>query len=219
MKQAIAIITSVMALGWHASAISYEAGSDGLTAPAGVSFTATGGNLALKTVAGVVGLGVSGGASGGEIDLGQSLTVSFTSAPQYVGALTLAFLYNGPEFGDRREIAAVNVGGTEYRLQAITATTATWTGFGGDSSVVNLRPASLGSAAVWRIQNPFGDMMVSSFDLYPLSSNPQGNESDFSLQAFRTKDGPRGVPDAGSTIALLGLTVGGLVGAKRRLRV
>ena len=93
---------------------------------------------------------------------------------------------------------------------------ATWTGFGGNASVVNLNPAiDPGGAGVWKITNPFGDLLVSGFDLYPISSNPRGNESDFSLKSFETTT--RRVPDAGSTLALLGLGFTGLIGLRRRI--
>jgi len=218
MKNVLAIITSFLALGWQASAISYDASINGLTPPSGVTFTPTGGSLQLKTVAGVVGLGVTGGASGGEIDIGQRLSVAFTD-PQYIGAISLAFLYDGPEFGDNFEIAAIKVGGIEYKLQATSATTATWTGFGGNSAVINLNPAvDPGGAGAWEITNPFGNILVSAFDLYPLSSNPTGNESDFSLRGFQTRVPEAGfpVPDGGSSVALLGLAISGLLGFRRR---
>jgi len=73
----------------------------------GVSFSAGGGNFDTKFVNGWGGLGVTGGASGSEIDLGQSITMSF--AAQVIADFSVAVPYNGPEFGDYREMAQVAV--------------------------------------------------------------------------------------------------------------
>ncbi len=74
----------------------------------GFTFTPSGGSLGLKTVAGVTGVGVTGGASGNEIDLGESVTMdlggSAFKAPKEIG---LSLLFDGPEFGDVQEIAVL----------------------------------------------------------------------------------------------------------------
>lgn len=78
----------------------------------GFSFTPNGGSLGTKSdnANTVTGLGVTGGASGNEIDLGESITMtrpdgeSPFKAPKEIG---LALLFDGPEFGDVQEIARI----------------------------------------------------------------------------------------------------------------
>jgi len=197
----------------QATALSYNAGTDGLLAPAGTAFISSGGGLQLKTVAGWTGLGVAGGASGGEIDIGQKLSVSF-SGSKILSDLTIGFLFDGPEFNDLKEIAAIKINGTtEYKLTAIGLTSATWTGLG---SVSNLSPADSTGAGVWSILNPFGSMAITSLELYPLSSNPTGNESDFSLVSFKTTS--TSVPDGGATLGMLGIAMTGLALVRRTVK-
>lgn len=47
---------------------------------------------------------MTGGASGNEIDIGEWMAASFSSA-LYVGNVQLAYLYDGPEFNDVNEVA------------------------------------------------------------------------------------------------------------------
>lgn len=203
--------------GPHLLALSYNAATDGITPQSGYSFTYGGGNgLGLKAVAGHVGLGVRGGYSGNEIDIGQWLQVDF-GTPQHVDVLTLAFLYNGPEFGDPQEQAALITDGiTTYYLQATGDMTASWSGNGGNSSVQNVSPATLSGGGVWKIENPFAGE-VSSIRFAPVDIWPSrnGQDSDFSLHSFRTSVA---VPDGGSTLALIGLAMCGLYAAGRRAK-
>lgn len=201
MKKAGMVFGMAAAAAMNVQAISYNPHIDGVNAPAGSQFVATGGNLELKTHNGWTGLGISGGAAGGEIDIGQKLTISFNSA-QYIDDISLAFLYNGPEYQDGQEIAAIRINGTtEFTLTAVTDTTAAWTGSG---TVQNLSTANSNSGAIWNIINPFGLTKVNSIELYPLMY-PVGqsapNLSDFSLRKFHTHS----APDAGATGALLGI--------------
>jgi hypothetical protein len=192
-------------------ALSYSAAANGLSFPAGATFTPTGGSLSFKTVAGFTGLGVSS-LTAGEIDIGESISISFTGQPQVFNQLTLGFLFDGPEFGDLKEIAAVRINGTtEYKLTAMGATSASWTGSG---SVLNLSPATDAGAGVWSITNPFGDTAIKKLELYPLSSNPGGNESDFSLISLNT----RNVPEGGSTLGLFGLALSALAIYQKRAK-
>jgi hypothetical protein len=71
----------------------------------GVTFTSAPGNFIVKNLNGFSGLGVTGGATGDEIDIGETVRMSF--AAQVVSDFSVTFLYNGPEFGDWREIAQV----------------------------------------------------------------------------------------------------------------
>lgn len=196
MRKWLALVA--MGIGVQTHAISYDA-SLFMTGGAGFSFTSSG-TLGFKTVAGWTGLGVNGGYSGAEIDIGEWLQLNFVQ-PQVLSELTIAFLFDGPEFNDPNEIAVLSDGFNTYSLKATGATTAVWTGAG---SVVNLSPATSWGAAVWRITNPFGDTPVSTVRFSPREQiSGVGQDSDFSLQGFS-------VPDAGSTLVLLGLALGGI---------
>jgi hypothetical protein len=207
----LAAVTLCGACSLETKALSYSAADNGLSFPAGGTFTPTGGSFSFKTVAGFTGLGVSS-LTAGEIDIGESISITFTSQ-QVFNQLTLGFLFDGPEFGDLKEIAAVRINGTtEYKLTAMGATTASWTGSG---SVLNLSPATDGGAGVWSVTNPFGDIAIKKLELYPLSSNPGGNESDFSLISLNT----RNVPEGGSTLGLFGLALSALAIYQKRAKL
>ena len=82
----------------------------------GVTFTSAPGNFIVKSFNGVSGLGITGGATGDEIDIGETAKMSFGA--QVVSDFSVSFLYNGPEFGDWREIAQV----TAYNGAAVAGT-------------------------------------------------------------------------------------------------
>ncbi|MGE0407800.1 MAG: hypothetical protein AB7P23_00910, partial [Amphiplicatus sp.] len=64
----------------------------------GATISADGGTLEGKSFDGQFGLGVAG-ATGGEIDFGESLSVAF-DVNAVLDAFRIVFFYNGPEFGD-----------------------------------------------------------------------------------------------------------------------
>ena len=107
----------------------------------GVTFTSAPGNFIVKNLNGFSGLGVTGGRTGDEIDIGETVGMSF--AAQVVSDFSLAFLYNGPEFGDWREIAQVTAynGAAVSGIYTLTVGNdgavpgATWSGIG---TVTNL---------------------------------------------------------------------------------
>ena len=208
MRNLLPIILGVLSVGTAAYGISYDTKIDGTTPPAGATFTSFGGALGIKTQAGFYVLGVQNGASGNEIDIGEWLQIDL-SAPAHWKTLTLGLLFDGTEYGDNKEIAvALTDGNLNYTLTATGWNTAEWSGPG---SVTCLSQADENNAAVWQISNPFGDVNVTTVRLYPASSNPGGNESDFGLVAFST-------PEGGSSLALLAgaFAMMGAVGRKFR---
>lgn len=208
---------AMAALGNQAFAISFSAATDGATAPAGATFTSSTGSFSLKTYAGWTTLGTTGGPVG-EIPVGQSIKISF-AAPQIFNTLTLGRLYDGPEFNDITEIAAVLLSGdvVPFFLKATGTTTASWTGSG---VVTNLSPATEPKAAVWQISNPFGNTAVSSLLLYPEPVPNPKNNSDFGLASFNTRQAPPPppVPEPVTTVASL-MAIGGLMLLRRNGKV
>jgi hypothetical protein len=197
----------------NATPIDYLASADGSAATADYSFTAQGGSLQVATKNGQTFLGVSGGETKPEIDSGQSLTVWFTQ-PERIASLSLVLLFNGPEYGDTGEIAAAFTSGLDtYELRVIGENAGKWYKNNSFVSDVDGYGTVNTGAGYWVIENPFGLDTVTSFKLYPIDNVPAGDDgSDFGLFAFST------VPDAGSTVALMGVALLGLAGFARRSR-
>ena len=211
MNKFLTIVASALMASGLAKASSYDANSFA-TSGSGYSFSSSG-NLGFKTIDGWTGLGIEGGPSGNEVDLGQFLQVSFLS-PEVVNSLSLAFLYDGPEYGDPNEKALITINGTTtYTLQATGEFSAIWSGPG---SVQNLSGANGVNGAVWKLTNPFGNNLVNSIKFESISvPGGVGNDTDYSLQSFGTSVP---TPDSGSTLGLLSLVLVSCGVLKRKIR-
>ncbi|MDW8353787.1 MAG: hypothetical protein RMK57_04575 [Bryobacterales bacterium] len=77
----------------------------------GLSWTSSPGTFQKKTQAGWTGVGISGGATAGEIDIGEYLTGMILPGglPFRVSSLILALLFDGPEYGDVQETAQIAI--------------------------------------------------------------------------------------------------------------
>lgn len=104
--KALAVATAMagLATAAHAGPITVDyddmatlAGSSSGTVK-GLTFEADGGNIGTKCTSGVCGIGVTGGPSGNEIDIGETLTVTFASAT--VHQIDVGLLYVGPAWND-----------------------------------------------------------------------------------------------------------------------
>ena len=157
----------------------------------GVTFSSAPGDFVVKNLNGFSGLGVTGGRTGDEIDIGETVTMSF--AAQVVSDFSVAFLYNGPEFGDWREIAQVTAYNGAAILGIYTLTVgndgaipgATWSGAG---SVSNLSLPTDAGGASWRVLgNPFGDAAITGLQFTALASglcqSTCDNQSDYALSS------------------------------------
>ena len=150
----------------------------------GVDITTSGGVLQKKDLNGASGFGVSGGASGPEIDIGQKLRVDFSES-RHIVAIKVLFLFNGPEHSDRAEKARVIADGTDYTLAIlddVDDASATWSGPG---TVSKCGAATLAGTGCFIITNPFaGDVDRLDFTAVTGSTPYAGtgtNDSDYSI--------------------------------------
>jgi hypothetical protein len=148
---------------------------------------AAGGVIAKKSLNGESGFGVSGGPSGNEIDLGQAVEVKFDE-PRRVVAIKFLFLYNGPEFGDRAEIATVKADGTTYTLATrndADDATADWSGPG---TVSQCGATTAAGTGCFIVTDPFagavGRLKFSAApggQPFPVYGGAGSSESDYSI--------------------------------------
>ncbi len=157
----------------------------------GVTFASAPGNFVVKNLNGSSGLGVTGGRTGDEIDIGETVTMSFSA--RVVSDFSVAFLYNGPEFGDWREVAQVTAynGAAVSGIYTLTVDNdgalpgATWSGTG---SVSNQSLPTAAGGASWLVAgNPFGSVAITGLQFTALTSAlcqaQCDNQSDYALSS------------------------------------
>lgn len=189
----------------------------------GTIATFTGSNVfQKKSQDGITGVGIAGGRTAGEIDIGETLTGSF-SKEVIVSSLNLALLFDGPEYNDVKEVAKMLVsfadGGTaSYYLTATGVHTAAWTGEG---TVLSIGSGAVdGGTGAWQINNPFGTRSVDSIVFTAVKGYPKSNchscdnQSDYTFVSMTVIP----VPEAHTSAMMFAglLMIGGL--AARRMK-
>jgi hypothetical protein len=151
----------------------------------GVQLSVSSGTIARKVATGATGFGVSGGAAGSEIDIGETLSVDVGDA-RNITEIKFLFLYNGPEFSDKAEKARVTADGTSYTLSVANDAddaAASWSAPG--ATVTKCGATTSSGTGCFVVTNPFpaavGQLAFSAISgTTPFSGSGTGN-SDYSV--------------------------------------
>lgn len=218
MMQRTIFATLLLALVLPASAFAYSFTPTSYDTLAGLTATFTGGSASIKTVDGsYLSLGVSGGV-GGEVSIGQSITLSFDNT-QIIQSLDLVALFADGNHGDvGDEVASITaLSGGQATTYTLTSgiNSAVWTGLG-TASGLNPNAGVQGNGGVWQVVNPFGDLAVDSIVFTALdngmASGVGGKNSDFGIGGMTTTAATP-IPAAAW---LLGSGLVGLIGLRRK---
>jgi hypothetical protein len=166
-------------------------------------------------------LGVDGGYAGCEIDVGETLSLSFSQAVQ-VSNVNLGLLYAGPVFDNVQEKGRLTATLADHStiVSYIMATddTTAWVSQG---TVLNVQPAVQYSGGQWSWADPFGNAAVTSITFEAVPSVPRADcpwcsvQSSYGLYSVTADVAP--VPEPGTmALGLAGVGVIGFLLRRRR---
>jgi hypothetical protein len=147
-----------------------------------------------------------------EIQFGETLTATLDK-PSKIASIGLSFLYFTGVFGDIvKEMAIITTDtGLTGTLTVQNQNTAIWS-LGG--MVTNLDPSKEVEGGYYRIDNPFGDIKISSLSFTAPNDAPPPKGSDYALVSIEKGIHVHDIPEPAT---LLGLgVVGGLMAFARR---
>lgn len=192
--------------------------SDGLVA----TFTGSSA-FAKKTQAGMTGVGIAGGRTAAEIDIGETITASFSKSV-LVSSIKLGLLFDGPEYNDVNEIAKLAItysdgSKVDFTLTATGPTSAFWSGTSGN--VISLGSGAInGGTGGWELINPFGSKSIKGIQFGAISGIPAlsctkcNNQSDYTFVSMKV-DTVSNVP-VPAAAWLFGSALLGVAGLRRK---
>lgn len=129
------------------------------TRPGATSGTTVAANFFVRTpLGGKYGLGVQGKVPG-EIAIGETVNVQFQGNDPYrVSSIQIVYLFNGPEYGDKAEIAQVTADGASYTLSVrndANDAVADWSGPGTVTKCGATTSDAATGSGCFQITNPF----------------------------------------------------------------
>ena len=153
----------------------------------GAGLSTAGGVLARMAHDGESGIGVSGGPSGSEIDIGETLRVDMDQS-RAILAIKFLFLYNGPENRDRAEKARVTADGVAYTLSTRNDADDAMADWSGPGTVTKCGATTSKGNGCFIVTDPF-PASVSRLEFtaaaggqpWPPSGGPGSSESDYAV--------------------------------------
>lgn len=176
----------------------------------GIEAISSGGEFMRKEVAGVNAVGVSGGSVHGEIDGSEYIQFTFDEALT-ISSISVAHLYTAGNYGDSwNEAAMISTDRGDFQLEAISATSGTWSGSG---AVYNDSAGVEGSGGAWTISGD--DIFGGAVNWVRLSAGNAGGHGSYGDFGFVNMAAAPPIPTPGAA-AMIVLATFVATGRRRR---